>query len=400
MGCSTRGYHKFRNLPISTISKQQGLSSDNAASIIAAPDGTIWAGNVASLDAIRELRVSSIQSRQGLPGQQITSMLVDHSGRLWLGIDNSLYMYTNRRFTQIRGLDGGPIGFVESLTEDTEHQIWIEAHPAGIGSRHLMRITDGRVRNHTPPQVPESVHVMADPRGGIWLTPTNAGVARLYHGHLDSYPLNHMNFGRSSKPLVEADSSIWAPTRIGAVFIRDGKSQILSGANGLPCNQIYTLINDLHGSLWLYAACGLIEIKKTEVDRWLRDPKARIAWRIFDVLDGAQPSPATFSPASTRSPDGRLWFNNDTIVQLIDPDHLDFNTLPPPVHIEQITASEMDYAAKNYLRLPANIRDTRIDYTALSFVAPQRVRFRVKLQGQDSEWRDVGASTVGVLYKP
>ena len=41
------------------------------------------------------------------------------------------------------------------------------------------------------------------------------------------------------------------------------------------------------------------------------------------------------------------------------------------------------------MRLPARTRDLQIDYTALSLVAPEKVHFKYKLEGQDSDWREV-----------
>jgi len=75
---------------------------------------------------------------------------------------------------------------------------------------------------------------------------------------------------------------------------------------------------------------------------------------------------------------------------MIDPDHLDRNPILPPVHIEEIIADHKSYAPRDALRLPALTRDLEIAYTALSFVAPQKVRFRYKLEGHDSEWQDPG----------
>src|SRR5215471_18276835 len=68
--------------------------------------------------------------------------------------------------------------------------------------------------------------------------------------------------------------------------------------------------------------------------------------------------------------------------------------LPPPVHIEQITADRKTYdpasAVNGRLPLPARVRDLQIDYTALSLVAPEKVLFRYKLEGLDSDWQDAG----------
>ena len=99
---------------------------------------------------------------------------------------------------------------------------------------------------------------------------------------------------------------------------------------------------------------------------------------------------ALFLLKSPKSPDGRLWFTNDTILQSIDPRHLNDNHRVPPVHIEQVVADRKTYAAGEALHLPARTRDIEIDYTALSFRVPQKVRFRYKLDGRNAEWQDAG----------
>jgi signal transduction histidine kinase len=40
--------------------------------------------------------------------------------------------------------------------------------------------------------------------------------------------------------------------------------------------------------------------------------------------------------------------------------------------------------------IPAQTRDVQIDYTAMSFVLPQRVHFRYRLEGRDTTWQEAG----------
>jgi len=84
-------------------------------------------------------------------------------------------------------------------------------------------------------------------------------------------------------------------------------------------------------------------------------------------------------------------------VSVIDPRHLPFNKLPPPVHVEQVTANRKTYwqnlsgdESPSHPRLPPLVRDLEIDYTAVSLVVPEKNRFRVKLEGWDRDWQDVG----------
>src|SRR4029453_5317171 len=142
-------------------------------------------------------------------------------------------------------------------------------------------------------------------------------------------------------------------------------------------------------------ACGLVRIGRSELDSWALHPKQTIHATVFDSSDGVSSHRFTggYNSVVAKSADGKLWFVRDVGVSVIDPHHLAFNKLPPPVHIEQVTADDKIYDATNGLRLPPRIRNLAIDYTALSLVAPEKMRFRYLLQGQDPAWR--GASKSG-----
>src|SRR6201999_3144865 len=96
-----------------------------------------------------------------------------------------------------------------------------------------------------------------------------------------------------------------------------------------------------------------------------------------------------FGPRVAKAADGKLWFVTGEGVQVLDPRHLLFNKLPPPVHIEQITADHeirwqnLLTEAPSNVRLPQLTRDVEIDYAALSLMAPEKVRFKYKLEGYD-----------------
>ena len=128
------------------------------------------------------------------------------------------------------------------------------------------------------------------------------------------------------------------------------------------------------------------------MDAWIADPNRRIATTVWDATDGVRlRSSATseYGPRVTKSADGKLWFVTGEGIQVVDPRHLMVNEIPPPVRIEQVTADDKTYDATNGLRLPPLIRNLAIDYTALSLVAPDKVRFRYKLEGQNRNWHEV-----------
>ena len=70
---------------------------------------------------------------------------------------------------------------------------------------------------------------------------------------------------------------------------------------------------------------------------------------------------------------------------MVDPAHLAEKIVPPPVRVEEVVADRKRYAPQDGLQLPPLTRDLEINYTALSFVVPQKVHFRYKLEGRDAE---------------
>jgi signal transduction histidine kinase len=175
--------------------------------------------------------------------------------------------------------------------------------------------------------------------------------------------------------------------------LKNGRIATLTGRNGLPCDMVHWAMEDDDHALWVSTACGLARIARSELDTWVGDPRRTIQMTVFDNSDGVRIRADTFSaysPRVTKASDGKFWFVGPGGVTVVDPRHLPFNELPPPVHIEQIIADRKTQDASSNLRLPPLIRDLEIDYTALSLVAPEKNRFRIKLEGRDPDWKDVG----------
>jgi signal transduction histidine kinase len=74
----------------------------------------------------------------------------------------------------------------------------------------------------------------------------------------------------------------------------------------------------------------------------------------------------------------------------LDPRTIHKQRLSPPVRVESIVADDRRLDADAGAVLAAGTARLEIDYTALSFTVPSKVRFRYKLEGFDSDWIDAG----------
>ncbi len=386
------GVDIFRDTPVVTFSIHEGLSSAGIRSVLALRNGSVWIGNQGAVDILRAGRNSPLLAGRELPGQDVAAMFEDHAGAVWLGLDQRLMIYERGRFSEIKRSDGGTFdeGEITAITEDADHDIWALTW----SGQSLLRIRNHRVQEEIPlsKDLQPAAFLAADRRSGIWIGSRKGALALYRDEHLQVTPrVDGESPIASLGVIVDSDDSVLLSTNRGLLRWNDGRWSVLDTRNGLPCNSIFSAVNDNSGSLWLYAACGLLKVEALELAKWHVRADSQLNVRVFDALDGAHPGhQSTLQPSSSKAPDGRLWFLNGLMVQMIDPDRLYGNAIPPPVHIEEVVADHKKHEPQNQLRLPALTRELEIDYTGLSFVVPQKVHFRYKLEGHDAGWEEPG----------
>lgn len=381
---TSTGIDCFRDLPVVGYAKREGLATDETNSVYAAEDGKVWVGLVGGLDSISNGVVSHILTGQTLPGSEVTAMLVDRNRRLWFGVDDGLYLYEQGHRQPILDANGKRSGVVTDLAEGADGSIWAVDEPG----RRLLHIRGEVITDIF--QQKDIIEVRTDPGGGVWLNLYKTiahrqnGVQKL----LKMPPGIPIDFIKDVVP--DHQGALWASISQGLLRFDGAKVQLLGAGNGLPCPSHGNMIFDQQGSLWLTQSCGIVRIDRDSLQNWIKNPEARVSAVLLDRFDGVQVGSSDFHPSVSLGSDGRLWFVTGNAIQMLDPAHLHFNTLPPPVHIEQLIADRKDIAITPGLHLPPLTRDIEIDYSALSFVMPQRVRFRYKLEGHDREWQDGG----------
>jgi signal transduction histidine kinase/ligand-binding sensor domain-containing protein len=393
-----RGVDLFRDTPIVSFSSTEGLSGSDVNAVFARNDNSVWVGHRGALALIRPDSVSLTTMADGHPIQDVYALLEDHLGLLWLGINRTVMVYQFGRFSEVKGQDGRPldhIGVIDSFTEDISGNVWAIAAEAK-GMNHLLRIRDRRVQEDIQiGSLASYGHFLgADPAGGLWIGTDDGKLAHHQNG-----VTNIVYSGRSDAPRVlmlslSVDSAgvIWSATNQGLYRWDHGRLSVMDSHNGLPCSALQGALFDGSGSLWLEAKCGYLRISAADLAHWTARPEVQVTVTTLGALDGADPGHSTnrVQPSAARSPDGRLWFVGLTSLQMIDPGRSYKNATPPPVHIEGLVADGKSYSPASSITLPPLTRDLQIDYTALSFVMPQRMGFRYMLEGRDKGWQDPG----------
>jgi signal transduction histidine kinase/ligand-binding sensor domain-containing protein len=438
---TVNGLDRFRDFAVPTISVRQGLSTAIVWSVLGARDGSVWLGTPDGLNRWNNGQITIYRKRgapagsggskqerefnvrevadSGLPDDGVESLFQDDVGRIWAFTERGAAYFENGRFVPVTTnpaqVENGhppqrratavlalvaPSGRLHSITGDSSGNLWISDQHQG-----LLHLLGGRVVERIPwarlGRKDWAMALFAGPvPGGLWLGFSTGGVAYFKDGKVrESYSgLDGLGEGIVTSLSLDSDGTLWAATQGGLSRVRNGRVATLTSQNGLPCDTVFWVMQDDAHSFWLYTACGLVRIAGTEMDAWVADPKRTIQNTVFDSSDGVRSRALTtgYTPLVAKTVNGKLWFLPLDGVSVIDPSHLPLNKLPPPVQIERVTADRKTYwqnfsdnASSSHPRLPPLVRDLTIDYTALSFVAPEKVRFRYKLEGQDPDWKEV-----------
>jgi signal transduction histidine kinase/ligand-binding sensor domain-containing protein len=377
------GLDMFRDTAVVSYSSRQGLSP-LSYSILALWDDSIWIGEDNVVDILKGGHHSVLASKD-LAGYSVTALFQDHLGTVWVGAGGNLLTYQHDRLEKVLTIKMGQGNFF-AVEEDTNHNIWaltdygLFSLKNRIARKVLSTGSNSRWRGTLP-----------DPAGGIWIAAHNGELTHYAEGTLRTIPLNlHDSSFEVLGIIADSDNSVLEFTTNGLFRWDNHGWKVLNSRNGLPCDLIYSAIKASDGALWLFSRCGLVKIERSEVEKWHQESDSKLAIEIFDKFDGMRVPglPIRAQPVASETSDGRLWFIEPDSAQTIDPKQVYKNSILPPVYIEKIIADRKDYAVENGLHLPPLSRDVEIDYTALSFAVPQKVRFRYRLEGRDTSWQE------------
>ena len=389
---TSKGIDRFHDLSILTLARAQHLGSYGIASVLANRDGSIWSMSYERIDILKDGSITTIDRNRGLPGKLAEASLEDREGRIWIGIDNGLYQYSRGAFLPVVRSDKKDIGPVLSLAQDTDGLIWVVKLESGQNSLSHFD-PKHRVAELANVQPGEMRRVMPDIHSGVWALTFKGDVSHIAHQNTDIIDYKLRPKGQEVLTMLQgSDGTVYIWSTSGLTLIKGKESKFLPGSPNDPCLNTYSGIFDRDGSMWVSSRCALTRYTAKDVNGWWQASNLQVHDRLdLDPSDGYVGSGPYYYPEVDLAPDGKLWFATPNGLQTLDPRHLALNLTPPSVHIESLLADRQQFPiSEDTVILPARTRNLQIDYTALSFPAPQKVMFRYRLQGHDTDWQDAG----------
>jgi signal transduction histidine kinase/ligand-binding sensor domain-containing protein len=265
--------------------------------------------------------------------------------------------------------------------------IWI-----ALAFRGVYRYADGNWRADTELGLPRGGRYLAMAAdGALWLGLRDGRVLRYHQGAArDVTPRGADAVGAIT--LLDTGHGVVLGGDRGLAVLRQGRFRRLAADGEDALASISGQVVTANGDRWLNGAHGVLHVAAADWAAAQAEGAAPLRHERFDALDGyTGAAMTTVARNSAAEAHGRLWFVTTAGIVSLDPARLMRNTAPPPVLIRGLeTAGQPYLPAAPSLTLPPGGGNLRIDYTALSYVMPERVRFRYRLDGVDQDWQEAG----------
>lgn len=447
IGTSGQGLYCFADDKFLPLIFRAGRLSSDVRALYEDREGNLWLGTYGSgLVRLQTSHVRVLDTGLGLPNSPAVCLAFNAQGRSWIGFEHGgFYSGAGDHFE--RGAGGGGLNLqnlISSVCIGPDSRLWL-----GTPGTGLYCMLDGRaIRYTTADGLSDNtiLSVAAEPDGTVWVGTLSGGLHRFAAGELTGFGVSAGLPGQPITAILPArDGGLWLGTDGGGVLRGDrGRFRCVGEPAALGGKAIRALNEDAAGRLWLGTASGrlaclaggrlqsweagsaeesIVGILSDEAgDLWLGMDKTihRIARRdvsgllsgqsplrsqlIFEAGASANNAPAYGWPRAAKSPDGKLWFGMVNGVVAVDPRGGAVEPSPPPVLIEAILANGQSLArlpaagatarpgdGTAPIRLSSDLRSLELQFTALSFAAPEKVRFRYRLDGFDPDWVNGGA---------
>ena len=171
------------------------------------------------------------------------------------------------------------------------------------------------------------------------------------------------------------------------IRLKDNQIRVVTRKEGLFDNNIYSVIPDDFGALWVDSGRGIFKVSRKSVNDFADGKTNQVECVGYDGPESVKPSDKTTQEhVACKTLDGRIWFPSANGVVEIDPAHVPSNRIAPPVQIDSVRANGVEMFRSNNLVVPPGSGELEIHFSALSFIAPHNVRLRYLLEGYDQDW--------------
>ena len=397
------GLFRARKQDIVALSKGNGLANPNAYPIYQTRSAEIFVGTQEGLFSFQNGIFTQVEG----PRSWVHAIGEDADGRLLFSVWGDLYVRTNGRTERFGPTELSTVGPISAIYTDPDKALWVG------GTEGLMRFADGALTKFTTAEglAGNDVKVIIKSKmGGLWIG-TYGGLTHIENGLVKSWTESDGLPSRTIRSLYEDDDgTLWIGSYDGGIArFKNGRFTTYDTRVGLYDDGAFQILEDGQRQLWISSNRGIYRVSKAELNEFADGKRAAISSIAYGKSDGMLNAECNGgrSPAGMKMRDGSLWFPTQDGVAIINPATVMTNSQPPPVVIESVKVdnNNVDFASlevstdggtpqalypASRIQIDPSQQNFEIQYTALSFINSENLRFKYRLEGLDTDWIDAG----------
>ncbi len=407
------------------------VTNDAVTAIFEDREGNLWIGTSRGLERWSDSPFVTYSSPEGLPADGSIPVYVDELGRTWFApVTGGLWWIQDGQRGQISG-DGLQKDLVYSL-DGAKGEVWAGRQRGGLTRIRFDKGSSFQVKTYTSKDGLTQDSVFAVYRskrdGSVWSGTLSGGVSRLEDGRFTTYGLAQGLASNSVLSILEdSRGTMWFATPGGLSAFANNQWKTFAAAEGLRSPVVNCLLEDSTRSLWAGGAAGLavltqgrfqvppnIPLALRESILGLAEDRFGFLWiatsnhvlrvnrdrlrngeltaadvREYGLDDGLRGHEGVKRHKSVVADDaGRNWFSLNKGISVVDPARLRYNSTPAIVHVQSIVADGRAIRPSPGVHIPGGAKRITIGFAGLSLSAPERVRYRYRLDAFDRHWSE------------
>ena len=404
---TSTGLRRLRRKLITTLSAKDGLNSNEVYPLIQTANGDIFIGTVQGVNRYASGKITN-------PGLKYSAKFPfplymrgfweDDQARLWLGYqgEGGFGRFEEPSSVKRIGKNDLPNGATD-FSADRAGNIWIATGEGLYKYKDDQEIAHYTTNDGLPHNAVITIHF--DRNGNLWAG-TYEGLAQFKDSRFISYNAEAGSPRGFVRAIYEdADGVLWFGTYgDGLVRYKGDKFFNYRVEHGLFNNGVFAILEDNRSNFWMSSNRGLHRVSKQELNDFAEGRIPKLNSVSYDEKDGLLNAECNGGrlPAAIKAKDGKFWFPTMGGVVIIDPEAEAVNPNPPPVVIENISIDRKPVDRRaSQVELQPGQSNIAIEYTGLSLIKSEQIKFKYKLEGLEEKWVEAGTRrTVDYSYLP
>lgn len=403
---SSKAFHSIGN-----SKSDPQLSHFLVSSVLTDRNGNFWIATEGGGINVRWKGESNFEifnssgSEEIIKDKSVTKLFEDKRGWIWIGTYyEGLYCYQGKDkpllHYHIPGFENEPRrNYIFDLTQDAKGNILIGSNGGGL---YYLNVTSGNISDFSNQVVAgktESIHryiyaLEYDSDSSLWIATDNG--LFYWNKQKDIFRSFQVSTGDLTNDLVTSlkkdnEGNMWIGTISGLYRYLPEKQtlQRFGVEDGLCSNSVKAIEPDKHGRLWISTTAGISKFDIPSgvfTNYFISDGLPCDKYVIgssFQVSDGI----IYFGGV-----DGLVYFHPDSIVDNPNKPNLIFTSFKifnQEIKYNSQTSKNIlfkDINATDTLLLPYSDKSFTIEFAAINFSSPEKIKYAVQLEGFNSNW--------------